>query len=489
MKQVSPQASTAFAAETEFLSGVEANFQSARGTLFRGTIWQTQRADDGDRLRAVMAENRCYDRELLKSLPSNRRVILRGYDRLLLFWRRPTGAACATVLSPLDAYVTGRAPGPVGLADLVDHVRRVVGNSSVPHLVGVCSPTGFTDDVREGRLEIPNVTLVLVEPDGQGGWRITGGSDEVDPRVLRIFDPEGSKQKLERAEKAIRECSADLLTGSVSVAQVCKRSGLSANVVQQAFERLARRDPELRLTRQDGEVLLYRGAAPQRRERKSMDFIERIKSLFSGEAGDAEKLDALSERRAALSQRRDRMADDISALEQREADLLAAGKAATSMVVQKRMAAQLAQLRKDIRRQHTTLNMLNQQVNIISTDIHNLTLIQQGQMARLPSSEELTEHAVAAEEMLETLKSDAEMVGALEADQSELVTSQEELDILREFASEPAEAAKPAVASKTPERRTVRVTEESEAPSIEEETELPPPRAERQPPRRSAEPN
>ncbi len=489
MKQVSPEASSAFASETEFLSAVEANFQAARGQLFRGTIWQTQRADDGDRLRAVMAENRCYDRELLKSLPSNRRVVLRGYDRSFLFWKRPTGAACATVLSPLDAYVTGREPGPVGLADVVDHVRRIVGNSGVPHLIGVCSPTGFADDVRQGRLELPSVTLVLIEPDGQGGWRISGGSDEVDPRVLRIFDPEGSKQKLERAEKAIRECSAELLTGSVSVAQVCRRSGLSENVVKQAFERVAQRDPELRLTRQDGEVLLYRGAAPQRRERKSMDFIERIKSLFSGEADDAEKLNALSERRAALSQRRDRVADDISSLEQKEADLLAAGKAATSMVVQKRMAAQLAQLRKDIRRQHTTLNMLNQQVNIISTDIHNLTLIQQGQMAKLPTTEELTEHAVAAEEMLETLKSDAEMVSSLESDQTELVTSQEELDILKEFASEPAQEAKPAAASKTPERRSVRVTEAPEAPSFEEEADPAPPRAERQPPRRSAEPN
>jgi hypothetical protein len=49
--------------------------------------------------------------------------------------------------------------------------------------------------------------------------------------------------------------------------------------------------------------------------------------------------------------------------------------------------------------------MLNQQINIIATDIHNLTLIQQGESASLPTTDELTENAVKAEEMLETLKS------------------------------------------------------------------------------------
>jgi hypothetical protein len=103
------------------------------------------------------------------------------------------------------------------------------------------------------------------------------------------------------------------------------------------------------------------------------------------------------------------------------------------MVPRRRLAAQLAQLRKDIIRQNTTAAMLNQQINIISTDIHNLTLIQQGQIARLPETQELTEHAVAAEEMLESLNADAEMVGTLETGMDIKLASADEQAILKEF--------------------------------------------------------
>ena len=133
-----------------------------------------------------------------------------------------------------------------------------------------------------------------------------------------------------------------------------------------------------------------------------MNVIDRIKKLFSSEGNAVDQANELASRRAALTQRRDRLISDVAELEGTEAKLLEAGKASKSAVSRKRMAAQLAQLRKDMRRQHTTLNMLNQQVNIISTDIHNLSLIQQGKMADLPSSEELTEHAVAAEEIAGT---------------------------------------------------------------------------------------
>ena len=108
----------------------------------------------------------------------------------------------------------------------------------------------------------------------------------------------------------------------------------------------------------------------------------------------------LSERRAALAQRRDRLYEEIGKLEQRESDLLKQGRENKSTVTRRRLAAQDAQLRKDIARQNTTARMLNQQINIISTDIHNLTLIQQGQVASLPDANELTENAVRAEEML-----------------------------------------------------------------------------------------
>lgn len=456
--------------ETEFLSGVVANFEDAKGKQFRGTIWQRSQHDESDRLRALLASNRIYDREKLKSLPSNRRVALHGFERRFVFARRRTGVAIASTLSPLSHYASGSddAAPPIGLGELADHVRKLVGNADVPHVVGVCSPSGFTDEARHARLDMANVTVVLVEPDGLGGWRTTAAGDEVEPRVLKIFDPEGANEKVERVRRAIEAKSAELLTGGLSAASLARSTNLPEDVVRVGLARVAEADPELRITEKGGELLLFRGVSVRRQERKSMNVIDRIRQLFAGEGDESVKINLLAERRAALAQRRDRIYDDIAKLELKDAELMAQGKAATSQVPRRRLAAQLAQLRKDIARQNATAAMLNKQIDIISTDIHNLTLIQQGQIAELPDTHSLTENAVRAEEMLETLKADAELVGNLETGMEESLSSDEELAILREFEGADAptvgkpEQAKPAAAPPSVDTPVADTTVESE---------------------------
>ncbi len=441
-------AEKALQCETEFLAGVETNFEEAKGGALRGSIWQRASNDEGDLLRALMAKHRNYDRELLKTLPANRRVELHGYERRFLFGKRRTGVAIASVLSPLDHYAAsaeGTAP-PIGLGELIDHVRRLVTDRKVPYIIGVCSPTGFTEEARSARFDEDRVSLVLIEPDPHGGWQATGTGDRVDPRLVQIFDPEGPNQKVARIHALVEERSADLLTGGISASSVAENANLPEHLVRRGFEQVAAADPELRITRKAGELLLFRGAPVVTQEKKSMNVIDRIKQLLSGEGDTTAKINVLAERRAALAQRRDRMYEDIGKLETKEADLLEQGKAAKSSVPRRRLAAQLAQLRKDIARLNTTASMLNQQINIISTDVHNLTLIQQGTMASLPETDELTEHAVQAEEMLETLKADADLVGSLETDMEQTLASEEELAILREFegVEEPSAAQQPA---------------------------------------------
>ena len=459
-------ASKALQYESEFLSAVGTNLEGAKGTLLRGSTWQQSRHDEGDRLRVLMAESGNYDRQLLKSIPSNRRVVLHGSVRRLLFWKRRTGVAIASFLSPLAHYAQsspGDAP-PIGLGELSDHVHQLVAEQNVPHIIGVCSPTGFTDEARGASLSTGGVTVVLVEPNEQGGWRTTATGDDVDPRLLKIFDPEGAKQKVDRVRSTIEARSADLLTGGLSVSSVARECGLEEHVVRDGFRQVADADPELRATEQKGEFLLYRGAPVQRQEKHSMNVIDRIRQLFSGEGDNAEKINVLAERRASLAQRRDRIYEDIGKLENKEAGLLEQGKAAKSQVPRRRLAAQMAQLRKDIARQNTTAAMLNKQINIISTDIHNLTLIQQGEAAQLPDTTALTEHAVAAEEMLETLAADADLVGQLETGMEQAMTSDEELAILREFEEADQAAAAPEGAPPVPPEPAQRARPESVVP-------------------------
>ena len=138
--------------ETDFLSGVEANFEAAKGKQFRGSTWQSSRDDESDRLRALLASNRIFDREKLKSLPANRRIALHGFERRFLFGKRATGVAIASVLSPMGHYASDSPgePGPIGLGELADHVRRLT------------TPRTFTRFGLAPSLErVPRITLPI----------------------------------------------------------------------------------------------------------------------------------------------------------------------------------------------------------------------------------------------------------------------------------------------------------------------------------------
>ncbi|MHC5108473.1 MAG: hypothetical protein ACYTHJ_01175 [Planctomycetota bacterium] len=426
--------------ESDFLAGVESNFEEAKGKLFRGSIWERTEADEEDRLRGTMARHRNYDKSLLKQLPKNRRVSIHGFDRSWIFWKKRTCVAVASVLTPMEHYASGdrgEAP-PIDLGELIEHVRKLAGDRKVKHIIGVCSPSGFTAEARTARLDLPNAGVVLIEPDGSGGWSTVATGDGIDEDMLRLFDAEEQTQKLERVAQVIDEHSAQLLTGGLTASVIAEKVNLPEPLVRQAFDKISQTDPELRMTKKQGEAILFRGAPVTRQEKSSMSVIDRIKQLLSGEGDENEKINLLSERRATLAQRRDRIYEDISKLEKREQELLSEGRAATSAVPKRRLAAQLSQLRKDIGRQNTTAAMLNKQIDIISTDIHNLTLIKQGEAAQLPDSQELTEHAVQAEEMLETLQADADMVSSLETGIEESLASEEELAILKEFEMDPS---------------------------------------------------
>lgn len=428
--------------ENDFLTAVDANLSGARGRLLNGTWFESVPRDGSEAVHKAMVERRLFGTETKHSVPQGRGVIVRGYQRRWIFGKRVSSVTVASVLAPPGPLLDGQS-APVSLGELASHVRELVAgkHSAAPHLVAVCSPTGFEDDAWSSKLEMPNVQVVLVAPRPGGGWRVGALSSKLDERLVRLFDPEGVTDKIGRVRRDLEERSTDLLIGGLSAEDVAERCGVPLALVQRVFAETAESDGELRLTRQEGRMTLYRGAPlADGKENSSMSVSDWIKSLFSDKGDETRKINHLIERRNALAQRRDRMYEDIAKLEKKEQGLLEEGKAASSTVSRRRIAAQVAQLRKEIERWNTTAAMLNQQINVIGTDIHNLTLLQQGEVAKLPDSEELTEHAVAAEEMLETLQADAKLVQGLEAGIAQTAMSDEELAVLKEF--EAADAAK-----------------------------------------------
>lgn len=450
---MSPHAEHARRTEAAFLAGVEGNLARDGFRALGATSCQVSRFDESAAVRAALAARRMFDRELPAKLPQNARVVWKGYRRRWWLARRRTQVAIASVLAPPEAYLDAAAEGappPVDLRQVVEHVQRIAPDRDVPHVIGLCCPSGFSPQVRSSPPELPNVTLVLVEPRPDGGWTVTLPGPRRDERLARLFDPDTTAQKVRRARDAVAARSAELLTGGLSAAELANQLSVPADAVIEAFHQSAAEDGDLRVRVSGGDALLFRGAASTRAKESDMSVGDWIRQLFGLAGNEAKKINALSERRAELSQRRDRLYEDIARLEQREKDFLEQGRQTTSPVVRRRVASQLAQHRREMNRLNTMASMLSQQINVLSTHIHNLTLIQQGQVARLPSSEELTNDAVRAEEILEQLKADMDLVGTLESGAGELLTTPDELEILKEFEQADAKAAPPQAARGTP---------------------------------------
>ena len=182
-----------------------------------------------------------------------------------------------------------------------------------------------------------------------------------------------------------------------------------------------------------------------------MPLLERIKTLFARKGETEKKIAFLSERRAALSQQRDRGYEEMGALESRESDLRTQFKEATGEITKRRITSQLLQLRKDIERRQQLLSVLNQQINVVATHLNNLELVQQGKSAQLPDSEDMAKDAAAAEDMIAELQVSSELAdtvgstapGGMSAEEQALY---EEL----EKGQHPAESDTPVTDAPTP---------------------------------------
>ncbi|HLL88229.1 MAG TPA: hypothetical protein VK324_02905, partial [Tepidisphaeraceae bacterium] len=119
-----------------------------------------------------------------------------------------------------------------------------------------------------------------------------------------------------------------------------------------------------------------------------------------------------------------------------------------------------------------------QQIDVVSTHLHNLELVQQGQTAKLPESEEITADAERAEDMLAKLQADAELAGANAATATAGLTAEEQA-LYDELA---AETAPPAQPTATPQAAVApRVADDRLPPIPASPASTPPRRSEPEP--------
>jgi hypothetical protein len=369
-------------------------------------------------LKRLMAEMGVYDRELQGRMPIGQSLTVTLSRTVFLILKMVVGRLRVISLSPREALIEGREAPPIRREQVSEAVRRAADpNLSGPTTVVVLGTSGFDPACKELATRGTQRAVILVEPNDAGGWTVTGPPEI--KALADLMDPEVDADKRARIRAQIEQSRADLLWGGLSAQRIADITELPLQLVEEELKSYAR-DCEgegLAARRLDGKMVLFRegGVRHDASGSSDMPFIQRVKALFGRKGDNEKKLSLLAERRAMLSVQRDRAFEEMGVLEQRESDLREQFKSTTSGITKRRITSQLVQLHKDLERRQQLLGMLNQQINVVSTHLHNLELVQQGQVAALPTTEELAADAAAAEEVLASLQADHELAGHVTA--------------------------------------------------------------------------
>ncbi len=408
-------------------------------------IRDVKQSDHGVELKRLMSEMGKPDRDLESRMPKGKSIEVVLSQQKWWVLKARVGQMRVLCVSPSRALLAGEQPSPLTAADL----KKTLGEipppmGKMPQTIVIMSTSGFAQTAREAAERSTGRTVILVAPNEAGGWTVTGPSQT--KSTSDLFDPEADAEKRQRLREQIDAGKVELLSGGLSADALAGRSKLPAQFVEAELKSYAKENPGLTAKRLDGRVVLFReGAAPVGSAGSGrgadMPIIDRVKALFARKGEIDKKVAFLSERRAALSQQRDRGYEDLQTLENKEADLRKEFKEAPGDIARRRITSQLLQFRKDIERRQQLLSVLNQQINVVSTHLHNLELQQQGKTANLPDSDEMASDAAKAEEVLAELEANSELADSVG---SAAITgmSAEEQALYEELMNEQAEPAK-----------------------------------------------
>jgi HAMP domain-containing protein len=435
----------------------------------KGFLTDLRESDQSAEVHRLMSEMKRPDRQLLESMPVGKALELTLSRKRWLVLKQAMGHLRVICVSPSRQLLEDAPLKPMTAQEVNKLVRQLPPPlNGVPITTILVSTSGFAMEALELAERTAERTLILAEPNDARGWSIHGPPET--KALNDLLDPEDEDEKRQRVRDLIAENEIELVGGGIVAEKVATKAKLPLQQVEAELKSYAKQTPGLIAKRLDGRVVLYRegttpiapltgkSAARNPSGDTDMPILDRIRSLFSHKGETEKKIAFLSERRTVLSLQRDRGYEEIGALEQKDNELREQFKAARAPLTKRRITTQLVQLRKDIERRQQMLAVLNQQVNVVSTHLHNLELTQQGQLADLPDSEEIATDAAAAEEMLAKLQADNELAESVGAGVGGSIAtagmSDEEQALYAELEAEHAPAAAPAApsaASSTPQ--------------------------------------
>lgn len=405
-----------------------------RGGLPADRIEVASVADGVDHVRDTLSRLRVYDRDLIEKLPGTRAVQMRFQRRMLGgLMSRNVGRLRAQVLAPIESLVNEQPGEPIGREQVLAALARyeLLPKRERPTGVVFASPTGFTREARALVSAGGTPNLVLLGGREDGGW-------DVDmPDVLRksawasLFQLESQDEQLKRLLYHLDEDASALESRGISVETLSEKLGLPREKTESLLRRACRQDARLMTVVHDDRVHVSR--SPLAEEGRTMSIWSRIRRLLRMKPTAAEQVRELTAQRVRAEQQRHSLDEKVEKLEAEEREALQQGAAARSAAEKKQIASRLVRVRRELNRARAQASVFTQQIDIIGTHIHHLTLKEQGRRVELPKAEDLTREAAEAEGVMSELAASADLATNIEVGAQTPMMEEEEASILAEF--------------------------------------------------------
>ncbi len=445
--------------EQNFLAQLSARAERlVRGSLPADEVQSEPTGEGIDALREELARLEVFDRDALDRLPGTRALELRFRRKVLGGLFRETIARLRVrVLTDTEALVRGREPGPVTREQVELALARyqLLPKRLRPTGVVLASPTGFTEEARALVESTPEPTLVLLGGRTDGGWDVTMPRRVERSNWAALFELESFDDRLRRLLAHLEQQALELDSRGIRIETLAERLGLPADQTERLVHQAARQDPRLFVVAQDGQRVLCR--TPIAMEGPKMTLWMRIRRWLGFKPTVAEQVRELTSLRVRLEQQRHELDQRLDRLEAQERDALAAGARAPTDAEKRQIAGRLIRLRRELKRVRAQAQLLTNQIDVIGTQIHHLTLAEQGRQVQLPSAEQLTQQAAEAEQIMAQASTNAELAHQIEVTGETPLLAEEEEAIFAEF--EQAAAAAPAGETARP------VAEKGESPT------------------------
>lgn len=402
--------------------------------------------DSAVAVKQRMIELGLFDRDLQRRMPSGQTLEVTLSAKSFFGGQQPVGRVRIVSVSPTDELLKGQEPLPLDAAG----VQKVLATQppplgKVPLTLVLVSTSGLTDDARKLALERRGErNLVLAEVNEAGGWTVTTPANAA--HLADLLDPESGAEKLKRVMADV-DSSTDLMTGGVSAESVAERLHLPKATVERALKQYAAATPGLTAKVVEGTLLVYREglsavSAGDDPIGDDMPFWEKVKGMF-GKAGESrEKQTAkLAAERALLAHQRDKAYVEIEQVEKKEAELTASFPSAAPLT-QKRIATEIAQVRKRGERVQQLVATIDKKINILETGMHNLEMEHHLSKEKLQSLETVAQASEEVDVGMATLDQLNEQADSVSVVGTEMTGGAQ--DVLAELKAKFAEKPRPA---------------------------------------------